>query len=63
VANYWHSGLGGLGIDLFSGRNGIVPIRIWQSGLHESCRNMSPISTKKKMSLFGLLEPEIWTEH
>jgi len=50
-------------MDLFSGRNDISTIRIWQSDLNESCRNMYQISTKRKMSSFGLLEPEIWTEH
>jgi len=63
VINYWLSGLGGLGMDLFSGRNGIVPIRICHSGLHERCRNLSQLSTKRRMSIFGLLEPEIWTEN
>jgi hypothetical protein len=44
-------------IDLkfLSGWNVIANIRIWTSGLHESCG--------KKMSSFGLLELEIWTKH
>jgi len=48
VANYWLSELGSLGMDLFYGQTGTVTIRIWQSGLHESCRNLSEISTKKE---------------
>jgi len=48
VANYWLSGLGGLGMDLFSRCNGIATIRIHQSGIHEHYRNLSQISTKKE---------------
>jgi len=33
VVNYWLSGPGGLGMDLFYGQNDIVPIRIWQRSL------------------------------
>jgi hypothetical protein len=63
VVNYWLSGLCGLGMDLFYGQNDIVPIIIWQRNLHESCRHLSQLPTQRKMSSFGLLEPEIWTEH
>jgi len=45
------------------GQNGIAKIRIWKSGLYESCRNLSQFSTKRKISSFGLLELDIWTEH
>jgi hypothetical protein len=48
VINYWISGLGGLDMDLFSGQNDISTIRIWHSGLHESCRNLSHLSTKRE---------------
>ena len=63
MVNYWLSGLGGLGIDLFYGQNDTVLIRIWQRSLHESYRHLSQLSTQRRMSLIGLLEPEIWAEH
>ena len=63
MVNYWLSGLSGLGIDLFYGQNDIVSIRIWQRSLYESYRHLSQLSTQKRMSSIGLLEPEIWTEH
>jgi hypothetical protein len=44
VINYL---LGGLGMDLLSGQNGIAIVKIWQSDLHESCSHLSQLSTRK----------------
>jgi len=48
-----------LAIDLFAGQNFIANIKIWIDSPHESYENLSLLSNKKWMSLFGLLKPEI----
>ena len=63
MANYWLSGLGGLGMDLFSGRNGVVLIRICKVVIMKIVGIYLGFAPKRRMSSFEPLELEIWTEH
>jgi hypothetical protein len=50
-------------LTLLASQKVIANIKIGAHSLHESCGKLSQISSKRRMSLFGLLELEIWAEH